>query len=149
MQKPLLVGECNPYQSDQEEHHLDLYPFPANASGGRLCKILGIDYRDYLRSFDRVNLSNGEWSLTRAKAAAERILEESEDGRHVVLLGAKVCRAFYTDFAPFVTSRVERSGKAWYRTILGHPSGLCRLWNDPANVARARSTVLIGVLGRY
>ena len=148
MQKPLLVGECNPYSADPEDHRYDLYPWPERASGARLCKILRIDHRDYLRSFDRVNLSNGEWSLARAKAAAEAILEESEDGRHVVLLGAKVCRAFFTDFAPFVTSRVERGGRAWYRTILGHPSGLCRLWNDPANVARGRAVVLNGVLGR-
>jgi hypothetical protein len=123
--KPLLVGEANPYGADP---YYALYPLPENASGGRLARILGLSESQYLRLFDRRNLCPMEWSAPVARAQAENIRAEGRE--HVVLLGAKVARAFGFDYAPFTGS------KHFY--LLPHPSGLCRVWNEPDAVQRAR-----------
>jgi len=127
MLKPLLVGELNPYGSSPE---FALYPLPKGASGDRLCRIMGVSTRGYLKRFDRVNLCVGKWSFVAARSVAEKLKQED---RVFVLLGAKVCRAFGYDFTPFCVC-----GKV---VILPHPSGRSRLWNGSESVGRARDAL--------
>jgi hypothetical protein len=89
--------------------------------------------RAYLGSFRRVNLVVGEWSTEAAREAAARV----RDSR-LVLLGSRVCGAFRVPFRPFAAFEVSWGRRA---LVLPHPSGRCRLWNDPDNIARARAAV--------
>ena len=128
--KPLLIGEANPYGSDP---YYALYPEPENASGGRLARILGLSAERYLEVFDRRNLCPMEWSMKVARVEARQILLADLD-RPIVLLGAKVSRAFELDFLPFNRER------RLYQ--LPHPSGLCRIWTEPNAISRARALLV-------
>lgn len=141
--KPLLVGELNPYGADPK---LALWPMPPSASGGRLCKILGVSTKEYLASFRRVNLCVGEWSDSRARQRAVLILVEELSAvvvPRLVLLGKKVCHAFYVPFIPFVTveSLVGVDLDRLRVAVLPHPSGRSRLWNDANAKYKARLAV--------
>jgi hypothetical protein len=127
-----LVGESNPYGDDPQ---YALYPYPDGCSGHRLCRlVLGMNRRHYLASFKRVNLVRGDWSLP---AARTRAAELRQDGGRFVLLGANVCRAFGVTFAPFVA--YMQAGETLL--CLPHPSGRCRLWQEPGTIEKARVAV--------
>lgn len=133
---PVLVGEANPRSGDER---LALYPRPRTSAGGRLChSIFRMAEREYLRAFDRVNLCPRAWCDEDARErAADVFALAKRRGQSVVLLGARVSRAFGFDFEPFSVRYVEGA-----RVLtLPHPSGRCRAWNDPAAVRRARRLV--------
>jgi hypothetical protein len=130
--KPLLVGEANPYGGDP---YFALYPEPDGCAGQRLCKlVMQLDCSEYLARFDRVNLCPRTWSmkLARERASAYRVAELPE---RIVLLGAKVTRAFGFEYAPFTRRLSSRF------VILPHPSGLSRAWYEPGAYERARSVL--------
>lgn len=129
--KPLLVGELNPYGSDPQ---FALYPAPDGCSGHRLCRlVLGMTRRAYLDSFERVNLCEGRWSMYEA---SKRMQEYRTHGAAIILLGAKVSAAF--EITPYQPFTLHDGGKT---LVLPHPSGLCRLWNEPRAFERARGLV--------
>lgn len=132
--KPMLVGESNPYGGDDR---FALYPAPDGCSGHRLaCLILGMHRAHYLEAFDRVNLVRGKWSVTKARAMAESLWNRpTGQVPKFILLGAKVSAAFQTPFVPF---EISEGGTI---LVLPHPSGLCRLWNEPDAFALARAAV--------
>lgn len=139
--KPLLVGEANPYGIDPA---YALYPLPERASGHRLCTlVMGLEIRDYLRRFDRVNLCPQRWSEPVAREQAARIRADRGIWDHIVLLGAKVSRAFGEDYKPFTWSQKAwpESGRAHTVVVLPHPSGLCRAWNEPGAFEKAREVL--------
>jgi len=128
--KPLLVGEVNPYGSDPE---FDLYPSPPRSAGGRMCRlILGMDTDAYVELYDRVNLCIGRWSAPEAGERAARIVRINPSGS-IVLLGARVCGAFGFPYLPYST--IGRF------TLLPHPSGRSRAWNEPGAYDRARKAL--------
>lgn len=128
----LFVGESNPHGADPA---MALYPLPKHAAGGRLCSILGISPRTYLRRYRRANLLHeGKWSRVAARAAACDLLVK-DPARRIVLLGSKVCEAFRVPFVPFRVHNIF----PFPMLVLPHPSGLCRIWNDPSSVTRARA----------
>jgi hypothetical protein len=129
--KPILVGELNPYGADPRHA---LFPLPAGASGDRLREILGMGLGEYLRTFDRVNLCVGKWSLREARRKAGELLA---DHSTLILLGARVCAAFSHPYRPF---RIWRLPARTF-VVLPHPSGRCRAWNEPSATARAREVV--------
>src|SRR5579872_4098600 len=137
--KIVLVGESNPYGSDP---YYALYPAPDGCSGHRLCTmILGMGRAEYMETFDRMNLCTGKWSMTEARRTANSVRY-----RYLVLLGAKVCSAFSVKFIPFADTDVGFGELGEFTpdakaVILPHPSGLCRLWNDPGSYERARAAV--------
>lgn len=140
---PILVGECNPY-SDDPRHAL--LPWPPNASGDRLCRILGLDHDEYLLLFDRANLVEGRhWSAREARDAAIR-MEQDCVGRVLILLGKKVQEAFghkneaFVSISPLVFLDGQRLGTITL-VCLPHPSGLNRVWHEPGNFVRARRAV--------
>ena len=141
----LLVGESNPYGADPR---LALYPEPPGCAGARLCVILGMTDREYLRTFHRVNLLEGpRWSAAQAKIAAGRWVAQFR-----VLLGARVTRAHDFDFKPWTRFDDHRgdceydcprpASLCMHYVILPHPSGRSRLWNEPGAAERAPRLVL-------
>lgn len=131
--KPLIVGEINPYGSDPA---FALYPLPEGASGDRLCKILGLSHGEYLRTFDRMNLCTGKWSIVAARFASFDVRDQRRSV--VILLGRKVADAFAFGWTNLFTK--HRGAFGWY-ILLPHPSGRCQIWNDSGNVERARQLV--------
>ena len=141
----LLVGESNPYGADPR---FALYPEPPGCAGARLCEILGMSKREYLLTFDRVNLLGGarrRWSAASAREAACALAASVETARYRVLLGARVAAAHGLAFKPFMKDGPQ-CGHAvcqcgsWL--VLPHPSGRSRLWNEPGAAERARGLVL-------
>jgi len=136
--KPLLVGEANPYQSDPRlAQRYALYPDPPRCAGWNLCHtIMQLDEGEYLSRFDRVNLCDGKWVMkeARERASAYRVADLPE---RIILLGAKVTRAFDFEYVPFThpSRRYDRY------VILPHPSGLSRAWNEPGAFERARAVL--------
>ena len=129
--KVLLVGESNPYGTDPR---FALYPEPPGCAGARLCAILGMTDREYLRTFDRWNLCALTWSNRSARNAAARLT-----AKYRVLLGARVAAAHGVEFIPF--ARVDGRGARRGWLVLPHPSGRSRLWNEPGAADSARELV--------
>lgn len=142
MREVWLVGESNPYNPDPE---YALYPFPRRSAGGRLCRnILKVLPFQFIR-FKRANLLEGtKWSAPKARVSAQRLLAVVGARDRLVLLGARVTRAFGLPFRPFTL--VWHLGRLWL--VLPHPSGRSRVWNGPKAAARARGLVR-AVCGRY
>lgn len=144
--KPLLIGESNPYGHDPA---FALYPLPEGCAGHRLCHvILGMAKREYLATFDRVNLLDGpKWGVPAARAAAVQLCRR---GQPLILLGVRVAKAFGVDSEPFRRRRLVIPADLLDVNvlILPHPSGRCRVWNEPGAVNRARRSVreLLGAL---
>lgn len=143
-EKPLLVGEDNPYGQDPR---YALYPYPPRSAGARLCQvILDLTLREYLRAFERVNLCVGKWSMREARSMAFQLKVRAYGRRPLVLLGSKVAEAFGIDAPPFsIQTRTEHP--TWedvqqVYVLLPHPSGRCRIWNKAGAMARARALVL-------
>jgi hypothetical protein len=146
----LLVGELNPFGADPRHA---LYHLPRRSSGNRLRCLLGLTDLEYHRLLDKANLCDGKWS---AKAARERLaslVDARAPGGVVVLLGARVrsvARRFLRERFPRDAQRVDYETDFFsslkvgsgpeYRIYVGlpHPSGLCRAWNEPGSVTRAR-----------
>jgi hypothetical protein len=139
MLKPLLVGETNPYSVSPA---MALYPLPEWSAGGRLALILGLTRGEYLDRFDRANLCCGKWSLPIARLVAKSLLV-AQDRSSLVLLGSRVAAAFRVPFDPYC---VGTNGTGRF-VVLPHPSGRCRLWNNPGAVEKARAALrLAGAL---
>lgn len=138
MTNTLIVGESNPYGADP---HFALYPAPDGSAGHRLAAlVLGIPRAEYLRRFDRCNLLSGpRWSAPRARAAAASLLIE-RDNHRLVLLGRKVAAAFGVGVEQPTFSIVDLAGGK-RAAVIPHPSGLCRVWNEPGAFERARAVV--------
>lgn len=135
----LLVGESNPYGDDSR---FALHPSPPGCAGHRLAHhILGMEDREYLAVFDRINLlsSRAPWSTRRARRAALILLCAPQ---RIVALGARVTRAFLGQPAEtFQAYWVEGPNGRSRVVSLPHPSGRCRLWNAPGAVPAARALV--------
>lgn len=140
--RTLLVGEVDPHSSDPR---MALHVEPAGAAGSRLARILGLSPQQYLDAFDRANLCGGGWDGRVARAAADAVFAERAGRTSVVLLGARVCRAFGVAFEPFTAFEMTRVLGGRTLTLRGcvlpHPSGRCRVWNDPASAVRAVAAV--------
>ena len=143
------MGEVNPLGSDPRHA---LYHLPRTSSGNRLRCILGLTDLEYHQLLDKVNLCEGQWSARQAPAhLAELVL--SRRGV-IVLLGARVRDAaqrmsrLASSSLDLQAAVPDREVEFFSRVTLGsgvvlaclpHPSGLCRLWNEPGAAARARA----------
>ena len=134
--KILLVGEMNPYGADPDHA---LYCEPPHSAGGRLCRLVcQVHHRRYL-AFRRVNLCESRWSMIAARKKAVEIRSWRDRPEVVVLLGKKVQEAFGFPAAwnqPFAI-RLGNLVDPTY-VLLPHPSGLCRVWNEPGAFEQAR-----------
>lgn len=148
--RTVLLAMNNPI-SGEPEHAL--YPHPPGCAGHRLCDMLweaareagalpdfGVCKRVYLRRFDRRNLlSAREWSARDARAAAGQLLPQLL-GRRVVVLGVGVLDAMRLSRPTDWGRWVEEGGMSY--TLLPHPSGRCREYNDPEMRRLAGRTLL-------
>jgi hypothetical protein len=134
----ILVGELNPFGTDPR---LALYHLPRRSSGNRLRVILGLSDAEYAR-IPKANLCEGRWRARDAHDRARRLLADPETLVYV-LLGKRVRDAFRAVcgvaglFADFSTYR-DSGNVAYTLVALPHPSGLCRVWNDPGAAELAR-----------
>ena len=130
---PVLVGELNPYG---DRPFFALFDDPPNSAGGRMRRLVtGLPPRTY-RSLHRHNLCVGSWSIREARAKAV-LLKDHYSSKEVgfVLLGRKVSLAFGLEKqAPFSQTIQDD----FPMVILPHPSGLCRIWNEPGAFRRAQ-----------
>ena len=138
--RAILVGEC-PGPGIPEEKAHPLFPLPERSSGGRLLRVIGWGRNEYLRRFDRSNLFRShqpKWSADSARDSADALVESVLEGGGLVdfvLLGARVSAAFQReDFDPMVSLGFW-GGTA---TVVPHPSGLNRWYNEPVNRAAVR-----------
>jgi len=109
------------------------------SSGKRLASACGVGYMEWLRRSERVNLLDfypgGAFPKRPARDSAERLVDTFA-GKGVVFLGKTVASCF-----PFGPMRILR----WYSfglfsaSVVPHPSGLNRWWNDHSNAAAARA----------
>lgn len=138
----LLVGELNPYGADP---FYALWDEPDEASGNRLRLILGLARPTY-RALRRANLCSRYWTMPEARRRAALLTapEPSRPWDAVVMLGAKVARAFGHAGGFFEVTRPREApglqGKPEPTLVsLPHPSGRNPMWNDPAARHRARA----------
>lgn len=132
-----LVGESNPYGGSA------LFPSPRTSSGARLCyDVLGLKTHEYLTRFRRTNLlclkDAERWSAPAARRSAELLVAQSK-GAVMMLLGARVSRAFDLDYVPNMIW--QRGGQ--FFGIVPNPSARSQAWNDPRAITRARSTLRV------
>jgi hypothetical protein len=78
----------------------------------------------------------GEWDAVEARRVANLVSRHVLAYRYVLLFGQRVCAAFGIPWAPCQFVPASELGEAMigYRTEfvpLPHPSGRCRMWNDP------------------
>lgn len=136
----LVVGELNPFGADPK---FALFHRPRQSSGNRLRCILGLNDFQYMKMLDKVNLCTGRWSQSSAGESASEILDKLELCKYevVILLGAKVRKAF-GKAAPtkFFSSRSLPLSEVKMVSI-PHPSGRCRVWNEANSWKRARDVV--------
>jgi len=125
--RPLIVGESNPYPC------APLAPDFPNSSGARLLRMINeagtMHSPEYEHAFDRRNLCHRQWSDRVAERAGRALREELEEGDRVVLLGHQVRRAVGVPPLTAFGMMILR-GVTYY--CVPHPSGLNRLYNDPA-----------------
>jgi hypothetical protein len=144
-----LIGQAPGPKTDPD---LPLYPLPRTSAGGRLKKLTGLTTGQYLKAFDRVNLlhkfpgrtgTDDKFPMPPARVAAMAI-RPLLAGRHVVLLGTGVARAFDLDIEVLTWHKLHCGrGPAWPLrwasvAVLPHTSGRSRWYNCEENVARAR-----------
>lgn len=107
-------------------------------TGRHLADIAGWPFGLYLAQVDRRNLFydvQPKWDVEKARAAARR-LEASFSGDKVILMGTRVAEAF---------GAIDRPLYEWWGdhycnfARIPHTSGRNRVWNDPAERARARA----------
>ncbi len=98
---------------------------------------------DYLGAFARRNLFGtlAPWSTFEARSRALEVLawlrRSAPSVRRVLLLGSRVGAAFGLD--DLWSSGSTSDGV--YLVAIPHPSGRNRVYNDPAQVARARAEI--------
>lgn len=146
----LLVGELNPFGADPR---YALYHLPRHSSGNRLRCLLGLTDLEYHRLLDKANLCDGKWSARKALERLGALLDSRGPGGVVVLLGARVrgvarrlAREKYGADLGLDFFTVLEVGEGELRRILvslPHPSGLCRAWNEPGSVTRARRLLTV------
>ena len=142
MSKVWLIGEHNPWSAEPK---FALYPRPEHATGGRLCKALGLRNLEYLRTFERRDLLlTARWCVPAAREAAGKVLLETETDDAMILLGGKVAAAFGYAFEPLKIHRTVRISFL----VTPHPSGRSPVWKLPGMADRVRDAVMALVAER-
>lgn len=130
----LVVGEC-PGENTSED--MPLFPWPPTSSAGRLMSMSELSPGEYLGGLYRRNVCYRRWSWAEARQTARYIVSSLFDHRDlfVVLCGQKVAEAFG------VRGDFWRFGKLESRncyTVVPHPSGMNRIYNEASARERTR-----------
>lgn len=150
--RPLLIGQA---PGPNTNPALPLFPVPTTSAGGRLLDLMGLSRREYLKTFDRVNLlpyfpgqhkRDDKFPMTPAKLAAQVMMPLLSE-RTVVLVGRNVANAFKlgADFHEWTDWQVRRRcpvkgelGQCRV-AVIPHPSGRNHWYNDETNREAARA----------
>lgn len=133
---PLLIGEAPSRTSDPDR------PF-SGRSGARLAKLLDrpldevFELRNVFGQWPGPAGATGKgtaWDRVGARDRA-RIIGDRLDGRTVVLVGRRVAAAFEYPSWPYLVWGDDVRGFRF--SVVPHPSGIVRFWNDPDATARA------------
>lgn len=116
----------------------------SGASGNRVRRLMGLTLGQY-QSIPRANLFDEPrpvWNADLASALAERMCLRSElHDRRVILWGRRVAISFGLGDTPFLQwtrcELVHQSKLDSDFTVIPHPSGLNRWWNDEGNLRQA------------
>jgi hypothetical protein len=103
----------------------------------RLPAYAGVDRATFL-ACRRANVypyPTSRWSAPEARRRAGRLT--FPEGSTVLLLGRRVAAAFGVRGGRWLDT-VDLPGRDVHALLVPHPSGRCRVWNDPAFRARAR-----------
>lgn len=137
----LVIGEA-PGPNTDPRHPVG--PLPLSSAGGRLCAMMGLTSREYLRRVDRINLlpvyPGGSWSVIVARAAADNLrCSGLFRGRNVILLGRRVQEAFYGNatMPPYCQMGLSGRGQCMIGFI-PHPSGRNLWYNDKKNMKKVK-----------
>ena len=114
--RPVLLGEVNPYSNDPREAFA---PWPKKSAGYRLWEMTELPKRDYLIAFDRRNVS--DVGSLRFKPH-QMVVVFGDEARRCV----ETSQGIKLKKAHFVT---QTHNDVPY-TLLPHPSGKCRFYND-------------------
>ena len=108
--------------------------------GNRLAGLAGLSVADYLAKTDRCNLFNAwpgkndkgdAWDATSAARVADE-MQPNLFARRVVFLGRQVAAAFGFPEIPLLTWTEAPELQAEV-SVVPHPSGIVRWWNEPGN----------------
>lgn len=137
----VIVGQAPSRSSDPDR------PF-SGRSGARLRDLLGAgaieraEKRNLLPRYPGRGAKAGKGDAFPRKAASQAAasLLTSLEGAYVILVGVGVAEAFgFSRPVPLLCARYTLQDCAVL--VIPHPSGVCRWWNDPANVRAARRTL--------
>lgn len=111
----------------------------ANNPRRRMLSSLGVTWDDGINLLWPSPVT-GEWDTAEAKQVAVALMPRVLDYSAVLLFGARVCAAFGVPFNVGQTFEMqeEYSPQSTLGVPLPHPSGCCRMWNDPAVRATVR-----------
>jgi hypothetical protein len=140
MTKIVFIGQQPNEYADENQPALPVRP---NSSGARLVKLMGITEEAFRYHFTLVNVSPHHdpegFNPTYNIAAALNLLPLLED-RRVVLLGPAIANSF-------CINRDAYQFNKWFDypgemnalfSVIPHPSGMNRLYNDPVVVEEVR-----------
>lgn len=129
MNRPLIVGEAPGKHGDPSR------PCEGRV-GARLAACAGITYDEYLTLFDRVNLLDEQpqdapkgmaFNVKLAGKVARKMEQAFQVGQIVLILGKRAGSAFGLKNVPYFETLALNHAKV---TIVPHPSGVNRAWND-------------------
>lgn len=120
-------------------------------SGKRLADVMGITHEQLLSRHELINVlkrwpgkdsfGSDKFPMIEARAAVDKLMPKLR-GKIVVLLGAKVAKAFgFEEFQYFTKYRLERKDRSTvidHVFIVPHTSGRCRWYNDENRFLTAR-----------
>lgn len=137
MPRPLLIGQAPGPRTNPDT---PLWPAPPQSGGGRLFTLTGMTTREYLRTFDRMNLlrefpgrwrRDDRWPRREARIAAQAV-EPLLKERVVIFVGRNVATAFDHGQLPwFEWTQCGRWGYAG--VVIPHPSGRNHWYNREGN----------------
>lgn len=130
----VVVGEVPGAHTHED---LPMFPSPVTSSAGRLMEMSKLTPAQYLGCLYRRNVCYRRWSEGEASNTARLIVSSLFDHKDlfVVMCGHKVAAAFGVPCSYWMLGRLE--SRNCY-TVIPHPSGLNRVYNDPGARERTR-----------
>jgi len=128
----LLIGQA-PSENGSKDEVL------CGKIGRRLSKLADMEFDEYVRCTDRVNVfdewpgkkgKGDAWDAKKAEKKAKQMLPDLKN-RHVLFVGRNVADAFGFRDLPFLQWRY--ADVAVRVAVIPHPSGIVTWWNDPDN----------------
>jgi len=137
--KAVIVGLFNPKSQDPA---YAMEPFTPNGSGERLWKMLSevvpVTKQDYVGHFEMINVIDTDkvtWEDVEYFEARAIEIERRVESRPAAVLGIMAWTSLRVERSPIRKTDWFGHYKNWW--LLPHPSGLCRVYNDPVMRRRA------------